>query len=955
MSSQPENRSTQEWVEELAALHDEEAFESFLARHPHLLDAAVVEDLCDQIPTIVRQDMRKATSLVRAARWLADSLGNDYLRGRSDRALANVHHSSGEWKKAQRWYDAAISKFEDLGMGLEVAITKNSGLVNLAYLGEYDRVYAWEHSALDEFVAHNDRARIAALDNNVAGILTRQGRWEEALTRFTAAYEESVLLGNSQVATITLRNIAACQIALHRFTEAQVTYKQSRDYCVSHGLTRLLHEVDYNIAYLHYLKGEYTKAIQLYQATRRVCDEAGDTYHRALCDLDHAELCVELNLVEEARLLSQAAFVTFDQLEMPYEKAKSLINLAVALSRQRQTGQALDHLSRARQMFEEEHNDVWIAMIDLYRGSVLFGEGRFFESLAAVTAARLVFLEFSLPSKSALCELLLAQMHLRNNELPVARKWCQRALRHIEDLDLPSLEYQTYYLLAKTAESRGDRDQAYDYYATSQTKLERLRSHLQGDSLKIAFFDDKQGIYESLIALSLTRVGSPERQRQAFELIEKAKSRSLADQLAFRSLDLQPRSPHADAKTRHVRSLREELNYFYRQIDRQQLSESERSPERIESVRREIREREAELQRRLGELQVMDREYGSIQMSATLKLEQIQTELASDTTLLNYFVARGTVYVAIVSPGRYEVVPVSPAKRVVELQRLLQFQFSKFGLGKEYTSKFSKVINEATRSHLRDLYRELIAPVVPYLKTGHLVIVPHRFLHYLPFHAMLDGDTYLIDRYAISYAPSATVFNLCCARPPSDCGRALVMGVADDSAPYIRDEVQVVAGALPRSRLLTGEDATVEALRSEGRGCRVVHIATHANFRSDNPMFSSIQLAKSRLSLFDLYSLRLDAELIVLSGCGTGLSVVKGADEIVGLTRGLLYAGASAAVVSLWNVHDRSSAEFMRIFYDNLGNSLEPSKALRQTMTDLRRTYPHPYYWAPFVLVGRAG
>ena len=290
-------------------------------------------------------------------------------------------------------------------------------------------------------------------------------------------------------------------------------------------------------------------------------------------------------------------------------------------------------------------------MIDLYRGSVLLQEGRFFESMAAVTESRQVFLEYSLTSKAALCELLLAQMHLRNKELPVARKWCERALRHLEGLDLPALEYETYYLLARTAEAAGNRDRAYEFFMASHNRLEHLRSHLQGDTLKIAFFDDKQGIYESLMVLSLARGESSGNKSTAFDFIEKAKSRGLADQLAFRSLELRPRSPLGDEHGSQVRTLREELNYFYRQLNLLQLSAGDRSPAKLNSVREEIRLREAQLQLRLGELQVMDRDYGSIQASATVDLEQIQAQLGGGRTILNYFVARETVYVAIVSRG----------------------------------------------------------------------------------------------------------------------------------------------------------------------------------------------------------------------------------------------------------------------------------------------------------------
>src|SRR5205814_2244200 len=101
---------------------------------------------------------------------------------------------------------------------------------------------------------------------------------------------------------------------------------------------------------------------------------------------------------------------------------------------------------------------------------------------------------------------------------------------------------------------------------------------------------------------------------------------------------------------------------------------------------------------------------------------------------------------------------------------------------------------------------------------------------------------------------------------------------------------------------------------------RFIHLATHGRFRRDNPMFSSVQLGTSRLSLFDLYQLDLPAELVTLSGCGTGLNVTEGGDEVLGLVRGLLYAGTQSALVTLWDVHDLSTSEFMTAFYSALAS-----------------------------------
>ena len=161
------------------------------------------------------------------------------------------------------------------------------------------------------------------------------------------------------------------------------------------------------------------------------------------------------------------------------------------------------------------------------------------------------------------------------------------------------------------------------------------------------------------------------------------------------------------------------------------------------------------------------------------------------------------------------------------------------------------------------------------------------------------------------------------------------------------------ARMLPGAQLRVGEEATVEALRQTGGGCRFLHLATHGFYRRDNPMFSAIQLGDARLSLFDLYDLKLDAELAVLSGCGTGLSAVQGADELVGLTRGLLYAGARSVLVTLWDVNDESTAKFMEELYWHLAAGASASEALRRAAGLLRQSYPHPYYWAPFVLIGK--
>ncbi|HEX2714782.1 MAG TPA: CHAT domain-containing protein, partial [Candidatus Acidoferrales bacterium] len=285
---------------------------------------------------------------------------------------------------------------------------------------------------------------------------------------------------------------------------------------------------------------------------------------------------------------------------------------------------------------------------------------------------------------------------------------------------------------------------------------------------------------------------------------------------------------------------------------------------------------------------------------------------------------------------------------------LLRFQLAKFAIGGDQMRRFTETLLQATHAHLEALYRELMAPLLPLLENvRHLVIVPHGNLHYLPFHAIRAGDEFLCDRFAISYAPSAQMFAVCQSRRATARGGSLIMGIPDQRAPQILAEVQCVAGLLPQPQLLIGSRATAAALREKGPEIDLLHIATHGTYRQDNPMFSSIRLGDGYLNLFDLSQMHLAASLVALSGCATGMNVVAGGDELLGLQRGLLRAGGASLLLSLWDVNDRSAAELMRHFYESFVKTGSAPRALQIAMQELRRNHPHPYFWAPFILVGR--
>ena len=500
----------------------------------------------------------------------------------------------------------------------------------------------------------------------------------------------------------------------------------------------------------------------------------------------------------------------------------------------------------------------------------------------------------------------------------------------------------------------GNQDGAYAAYRDARAILEGLRSHLRGDALKITFLSDKLAVYEGLVAMALVREPAPSRESTAFRYIEEAKSRSFADLIAFRAAELPARASATEAPAARVRAARQQVYWHDHQIDQETTRQGAFDPHRIARLREDARAAERQLSDSLSELRMIDAELADLQGGGLVDVEGIRAALPDRTLVLEYYIGRDIVRACIVGRHRLEIHELASGADIRTAVRLLRFQLGKFRLHGDYLRTFARVLTDATSSHLQHLYDLLIAPIRSRLDADHLVIVPHGVLHYVPFHALHDAGAALIDRCAISYAPSASVHHLCALRPPPSARGSLVLGVGDMLAPHISREVSQVAAVLPEAQLCIDGDASVARLRADGPAARVVHIATHGFFRRDNPMLSCIRLGDGDLTVGDVYGLRLTADLVTLSGCGTGLNVVAGGDELLGLTRGFLYAGARAVMVSLWDINDESTAEFMAEFYRRFVAGAGPAGALAGAMRSIKLERPHPYYWAPFVLVGDA-
>jgi CHAT domain-containing protein len=458
-------------------------------------------------------------------------------------------------------------------------------------------------------------------------------------------------------------------------------------------------------------------------------------------------------------------------------------------------------------------------------------------------------------------------------------------------------------------------------------EIELQRSTIATESAKLGFFGDKQTAYKTLIGVLFAQG----RYQQAFEYVERSKARALVDILATKT--------NFAVQSGDERQVREVL--ARQQIEEQEafLGESVSQKSNTRGVMIKTKE---QLKSQAGEL-------ASLVSITSMPLGEIQRLIPADETLVEYYYTEKDLYAFVLTSQRLSAIHAETGTLGDDLR-----EFRKF-MG-----------NAAVVQHdelAKRLHEKLIKPLAGSLKTRKLIIVAHGALHYIPFYALRDEKDHIIERYSIRMLPSAGVLKYLPGQKSAKPGDTLAFGNPDLGNPkfdlaYAQNEAIAVSRTRPHSMVLLRKEATVAALIKYGAGFRYIHFATHGEFDVDKPLNSALLLAvdgdsDGRLTVDKLYSMKLNADLVTLSACETGLGKIVNGDDVVGLTRGFLYAGSSSIVASLWTVDDMAASQLMTRFYQELDKS-DKREALRTAQLETKKQYPHPYYWASFQLTGNA-
>jgi len=314
---------------------------------------------------------------------------------------------------------------------------------------------------------------------------------------------------------------------MNRFDEAIETFQTTKQHCEEHGLGLWADIADRGLSRMYFLRGNYSMALRLVEQVRRKHDAANDRRRVGLCDIDRAEIYLQLNLFEDASTLSSRAFKTFQELNNQFEAAMCLNSLGIAQFKLMNDKEAEKAFTQARGIFVQEGNEVWVAVVDLWLAQLLIRQGKFSAAQELALRAAESFERQDVPVRAANARVLSAQSWQELEDTAAAMADAQIALRELEGFHAPWVSYHAYNTLGRLKELDGALQDAEDFYLRAITELESLRGNIRLDELRMSFGKDKYQVYQNIVNLKLQRrdFGS------AYEYVERSKSRTLIDLL----------------------------------------------------------------------------------------------------------------------------------------------------------------------------------------------------------------------------------------------------------------------------------------------------------------------------------------------------------------------------------------------------------------------------------------
>jgi CHAT domain-containing protein/tetratricopeptide (TPR) repeat protein len=898
------------------------------------------------------------------SRELAERVGDWRTAGNAIGNLASVSKDRGDLRRAQQLYAQAGEVRERTGDTRGAAADRNNlGLIAQA-LGDLDGA---RRAFADALAANRRGGRLepAALNLvNLGTVASIEGDYAEADARYVEALGIYRSRGNRLEAASVHRNLGLLALrrgdyprALAQLGDALRTYRETGPLVEEVAVLR-------DIADTRAAMGNLQGALMaLGQAERLAAARGVPASLQAELALARADLDVQFNTLDEA--------------DRQYERA-------AALARRANDGPGLAEARQGRgylRLARGDHVGAEKMLALALRTESAFGESRSAavtrvllgdaQRQSGETAAARGTLTTAVDSLRTIGDAVgeaaalsaLADLEAAGGSAFAAESLYRAGLARLGDRPAPAVAWQLHAGWGEALRRRGALDQAAVELRAAVAETERVAGRLSLEERRSTYLADKWDVYAQLALVE--RAGG--HSDSAFATSERLRARQMLDLLARGRVAWS--RPDGDSLATREADLRRRITELTRRLQSPETAAPAlRGPALSVSTSDAVREALARAQRAYADLLLAMREanpeYATLVSGRVVSWHEVSSRLAADEAFLEYLVSDSTTLVFVVTRDTLAALDLDISRAAlasaVDFTRGLLAGPARLGALAEW------------RAPLRRLYRALIEPIeaTGLLARAHrLLIAPHGELHYLPFAALRapgPPEQSLVERYQLIAVPSASVWLRLRARPAASTGGSvLALAPRVTALPGTAVEVATIGHLFGhRARVLVGAAATRAAFRAAAPGGSIVHLATFGVLNKDNPLFSYVELAPhgaddGRLEVHDIFGLALDARLVVLSACRTGLGSgaladVPAGDDWVGLVQAFLSAGTANVLATLWPVADQATAELMRRFYTELaaGRSEVEALAEAQRAALRNRSTADPFYWAGFELIG---
>jgi CHAT domain-containing protein/tetratricopeptide (TPR) repeat protein len=878
-----------------------------------------------------------------SARAIAHTIGDRHIEGRILRRLGTTCSVLGQYDRALAYYDSAfVIARETEDRRLEGRTLMGIGRVKFA-LDDYDETLAINRLALDVMRATRDMISEGYVLDCSGMAYRMRCEYDSAFACHRAALAMRRKVKDRMGEGNALVNLGLTYIDEYKYEEA-LAYLDSGLAIAKAIKNNAGKEIIYiSVGSILDDLARYETALAYYDSALVISRETGEKMREGSLLMYIGGIYHDLKQYERALLYYDSAWVCLRELRIEYIDALILVYAGAAYCALKQYRRAISvydsALVKIRAICEQRLEGVILHNMS----NVYFDLGQYDTASAYLDSAFVLVDKVHNMFRKASILSQRGTIFRMQEEYDRALAYYDSALVVAREVKDQSTEGTTLHEIGYLCEQVSDMEKAVTFYKQSIDVKESIREALQREELRTYYIEAERNIYERLINLLIIL----ERYKEAFDYMERSRSQKIRRRLEGQ--DIVAFDPS-------LRRIQQRINFVEAEMHGLNLRLREGRLLHDEYVQK-MNELEGRYNQLMFDLKTYHPEYYDFMVPQIISLENMQGRIPENTIFVEYVLAGDYYTVFLVADKLFLLKKLTYPRSLID-------SVIRGAMGDLRWLRDKTVID----AHLQDLYLLLMEPLEATLNDfGDVIIIPWGLLHYVPFHALRKnraqghGYEYVMEWKRVNYLPSAQFLQDLSPIERKQEERLLAFANCDGTLPCAEIEVDSICEIYPDACICKKDSATKEQFITMCGEYELLHLATHGILDSD-PRFSYIVFAPAgtgNLTVREILGLsgRFDhTSLVTLSSCETAIEEdpEKAGMELTTLAVAFKMAGVPSIVATLWEIADRSTAVFMKHFYASVKVGKSRSECLRQAQIAVKEhsDYMHPYYWAPFILIG---